>query len=250
MFFSLFRKREEKKRERGPRLRVDIHSHLIPGIDDGAQSMEESLKLLKELEILGYEKVITTPHIMSDCYKNNVGIILKGLQKLQDAAASKGISLQIDAAAEYYLDEHFFEEMQKEKIMSIAGKYVLFESSYVSKPIQMEEMIFAIGQAGYTPLLAHPERYRYIRDPQKEYGRFRELGVLFQVNLNSFGGHYGQHAKAMAHFLSEAGMIDFLGSDTHHLKHVNSLQNIFTLSEYHKIFEKNTIKNDSLIFQR
>jgi len=248
MFFSLFRKREEKKRERGPRLRVDIHSHLIPGIDDGSQSMEESLTLLRELELHGYEKVITTPHIMSDCYKNSAASIISGLEQLQAKAKSEGIALQIEAAAEYYLDDLFFDEMKKEQIMSIAGKYVLFESSYVSKPLQMEEMIFAIGQAGYIPLLAHPERYRYIRDPQKEYGRFRELGVLFQVNLNSFGGHYGQHAKAMAHFLSEAGMIDFLGSDTHHLKHVKSLQNIFTLPEYHKIFEKNTIKNDSLIF--
>ena len=248
MFFSLFRKKEKRTLSPGPRLRVDLHSHLIPGIDDGSQSMEESLKLLKGLEALGYEKVITTPHIMSDCYRNDANIILDGLEKLRNAAASEGISLQIDAAAEYYLDEHFFDEMQKEHIMSIGGKYVLFESSYVSKPLQMEEMIFAIGQAGYTPLLAHPERYRYIKDPQKEYRRFKDLGVLFQVNLNSFGGHYGQHAKAMANFLSEAGMIDFLGSDTHHLKHVNSLLDIYRLPEYHKIFEKNTIKNDTLIF--
>ncbi len=248
MFFSLFRKREKRTLPRGPKLKVDLHSHLIPGIDDGSQSMEESLKLLKGLEALGYEKVITTPHIMSDCYKNNASIILTGLDKLRKEAASEGVSLQIDAAAEYYLDEHFFDEMQKEHIMSIGGKYVLFESSYVSKPLQMEEMIFAIGQAGYTPLLAHPERYRYIKAPQKEYRRFKELGVLFQVNLNSFGGHYGQHAKAMANFLSEAGMIDFLGSDTHHLKHIKTLSGIFTMPEYHKIFEKNKIKNDTLIF--
>ncbi len=250
MFFSLFRKRDKRTLSRGPKLRVDLHSHLIPGIDDGSQSMEESLKLLKGLEVLGYEKVITTPHIMSDCYKNDAGIILDGLQKLREAAVSEGISLQIDAAAEYYLDEHFFDEMQKEKIMSIGERYVLFESSYVFKPLQMEEMIFAIGQAGYTPLLAHPERYRYIKDPQNEYRRFKDLGVLFQVNLNSFGGHYGQHAKMMANFLSEAGMIDFLGSDTHHLKHVKSLSDIYTLPEYHKIFEKNTIMNDSLIFEK
>ncbi len=249
MFFSLFRKRKKKILTRGPRLKVDLHSHLIPGIDDGSQSMEESLILLKELEALGYEKVITTPHIMSDCYKNNAHIILSGLEKLRKRAEIEGISLQIDAAAEYYLDDVFFDEMQKEQIMSIGDKYVLFESSYVSKPLQMEEMIFAIGQAGYIPLLAHPERYRYIKNPEKEYRRFKDLGVLFQVNLNSFGGYYGQQAKMMANFLSETGMIDFLGSDIHHLKHVKSLSDIYTLPEYHKIFEKNTIKNDSLIFE-
>ena len=247
MIFSFFRKKDIGKRSRGPKLLVDIHSHLIPGIDDGSQSMEESLILLKELETLGYEKVITTPHIMSDCYKNNASTILSGLESLREAAASEGLSLQIDAAAEYYLDEYFFDEMKKEQIMSIEEKYVLFESSYISKPLQIEEMIFAIGEAGYIPLMAHPERYRYIKNPQEEYARFKELGVQFQVNLNSFGGHYGKHAKAMAYFLSETGMIDFLGSDIHHLKHVKSLANIFMLPEYHKIFKRNTIKNDTLI---
>ena len=247
MIFSFFRKKKKEALSRGPQLRVDLHSHLIPGIDDGSQNMEESILLLQKLEALGYEKVITTPHIMSDCYKNSASTILPGLEALRKAAKEQDIKLYIEAAAEYYLDEHFFEEMQQEHIMSIEGKYVLFESSYVSKPLQMEEMIFAIGQAGYIPLLAHPERYRYIKDPKKEYTRLKDLGVLFQVNLNSFGGHYGQHAKAMAAFLSDAGMIDFLGSDMHHAKQADTLSHIFVSEAYHHIFQRNTIKNDTLI---
>jgi tyrosine-protein phosphatase YwqE len=244
--FSLFKKKQ-KPRTRGPQLKVDIHSHLIPGIDDGSQSMEESLTLLHGLEALGYEKVITTPHIMSDSYRNNAEIIISGLHNLRRAAKKEGISLQIDAGAEYYLDDAFYKELKKPHTMEIAGKYILFESSYFAKPMQMEEMIFAISAAGYTPLLAHPERYRYIKEPEKEYTRFKDLGVSFQVNLNSFGGHYGKQAKMLANYLNSSGMIDFLGSDTHHKKHVDSLNEIFYMEVYSDIFMHNTIKNNTLL---
>jgi tyrosine-protein phosphatase YwqE len=242
--FSFFHK---KKPKRGPLLSVDLHSHLIPGIDDGAQSMEESIALLHALEALGYQKLITTPHIMSDYYKNSAQTILPKLEMLRKEALREGITLQIEAAAEYYLDEGFFEQMQKSDVMAIKGKYILFETSYISKPLQMEEMIFAIGEAGYQPILAHPERYRYIKDPMKEYGRLRDLGVLFQVNLNSFGGHYGGQAKQLAELLNDQGMIDFLGSDTHHIKQVKSLESIFYTEVYKSIFKHNTIKNDLFV---
>jgi len=244
--FSLFKKKA-KPRSRGPRLKVDIHSHLIPGIDDGSQSMEESLTLLHGLETLGYEKVITTPHIMSDSYRNTAKGITAGLHKLRREARREGIKIDIDAGAEYYLDDAFYKELQKPDVMHIAGEYILFESSYFAKPMQMEEMIFAIGAAGYTPLLAHPERYRYIKDPDKEYKRLKDLGVLFQINLNSFGGHYGKSAKMLANYLNSAGMIDFLGSDTHHKKHVDSLGEIFYMDVYSDIFKRNSIKNNILL---
>lgn len=244
--FSFFKKKP-KPRTRGPQLKVDIHSHLIPGIDDGSQSMEESLMLLRGLEALGYEKVITTPHIMSDSYRNTAEIITSGLHNLRSAAKREGISLQIDAGAEYYLDDAFYKELKKPNTMDIVGEYILFESSYFAKPMQMEEMIFAIGAAGYTPLLAHPERYRYIKDPEKEFARFKDLGVRFQVNLNSFGGHYGKKAQTLANHLNMAGMIDFLGSDTHHKKHVDSLGEIFYMDVYSDIFKRNTIKNNTLL---
>ncbi|MCF6205589.1 MAG: capsular biosynthesis protein [Sulfurovum sp.] len=246
MFFSFLKKREKKTEER-LKLRVDIHSHLIPGIDDGSQSMEESLLLLKGLEEVGYEKVITTPHIMSDSYPNSAETIYSGLKNLRIEAQKAGILLQIEAGAEYYLDEFFYDEMKKEHILTIGGKYVLFESSYISKPLQVEEMIFAIGEAGYEPMMAHPERYRYIRNPQKEYRRFKDLGVHFQVNLNSFGGHYGKGAKELAEFLSRNGMIDFLGSDTHHQRQIKMLSQVFMSESYIEIGKYNTIRNNELL---
>ncbi len=244
MIFSLFKKREEKKR--GPILKVDIHSHLIPGIDDGSKSMKESLSLLKGMEDLGYTKVITTPHIMADAYRNTPEVIFKGLRSLHEAAVEAGLSLEIEAAAEYYLDDGFEELLKKDEILTVKGDYLLFETSYFAKPMQLEEMIFAITSSGYTPLMAHPERYRYIKDPSKEYERFKELGVLFQVNLNSFMGHYGKDAKQKADFLSREGMIDFLGSDVHHSKQVDTLTDVFLSKAYRDIFKHNIILNDTL----
>ncbi len=242
--FSFFKK--EKKQQGKSRLKVDLHSHLIPGIDDGSQSMEESLHLLRGMEALGYKKVITTPHIMMDAYGNTPKSITAGLNTLRKTAKKEGICLEIEAAAEYYLDDGFCDLLKKGDMLTLKGNYLLFETSYMAKPIQLEEMIFEILATGYTPLLAHPERYRYVKDPQKEYGRFKELGVYFQVNLNSFGGHYGKEAKKHAQFLSSHGMIDFLGSDVHHKKQVETLGNVFLLDAYSDIFKHNTILNDTV----
>ncbi len=244
MIFSLFGKKKEK--QKGPSLKIDLHSHLIPGIDDGSKSMEESLELLRGMEALGYKKVITTPHIMFDAYKNSPKIIKEGRLSLREAAKLEGIEIEIEVAAEYYLDEGFYDHLHSDDVMSIKGKYLLFETSYVSKPLQLEEMIFEIGAAGYTPLMAHPERYRYIKDPLKEYTRLKDLGVMFQVNLNSFGGHYGKSAQSLADFLSKEGMIDFLGSDVHHKKQVETLSGVFQSDAYSTVFKNNTIRNDDL----
>ncbi|WP_309498680.1 CpsB/CapC family capsule biosynthesis tyrosine phosphatase [Sulfurovum sp.] len=244
MIFPLFGRKKEKKSV--PRLSVDLHSHLIPGIDDGSQNMKESMELLRGMEALGYTKVITTPHIMLDAYKNTAKSIRHGLALLKQEALKENIGLEIEAAAEYYLDDGFYDLLKKGEMLTMKGGYLLFETSYVAKPMHLEEMIFEISAAGYTPLFAHPERYRYIKNPDKEFKRLKDLGVHFQVNLNSFGGHYGKGAKLHADFLSKEGLIDFLGSDVHHKKQVDTLAQVFQSDAYGSIFANNTIRNDEL----
>jgi tyrosine-protein phosphatase YwqE len=243
MFTSLFK---TKRSLSSSELLVDIHSHLIPGIDDGARDMEESLSLLSALESMGYKKVITTPHVMIDAYDNTSKSIKDELQNLSSKAKESGINIEIEAAAEYYLDEGFLTHLHAGNILSIADKYILFETSYLSKPLQFDEILFEIATAGYTPLLAHPERYRYITDMETEYQALKERGILFQVNINSFGGHYGKEAKIKADFLNKKGMIDFLGSDVHHMKQVETLADIQKKSLYQGIFKKNMILNNTL----
>ncbi len=243
--FSFFKKTKKPVKD-VPLLKVDLHSHLIPGIDDGSQSMEESLLLLQGMKDLGYDKIITTPHIMKDSYRNTPAIIRNGLAELREAAKAKGIDIAIEAAAEYYLDDGFLDHLEQGDMMTIEDKYILFETSYFAKPFQLEEMIFEISAAGYTPLMAHPERYRYIKDPMGEYSRFKELGVVFQVNLNSLGGHYGKNAKRLAEFLSRSGMISFLGSDVHGKKQIEFLSDMLKSEPYGDIYLNNTILNNTL----
>ena len=234
------------KKKETPLLDVDIHSHLIPGIDDGAKDMQESLHLLQGLVDIGYKKVITTPHIMLDSYRNKRLNIMQGLDELRNAAVNAKIDIILEAAAEYYLDDGFYTHLRTEEILTFGDNYLLFETSYVSKPLQFEEMVIAIKNAGYKPMIAHPERYRYICHYKKEYTRMKELGILFQVNINSFGGHYGKDAQKKAIFLSKEGMIDFLGSDIHHYKQIESLCDVKKSKEYQNLFKHNTILNGTL----
>ncbi|HHO65129.1 MAG TPA: capsular biosynthesis protein [Epsilonproteobacteria bacterium] len=241
--FSFFKSKKPIKDV--PSLKVDVHSHLIPGIDDGSRSMEESLSLLQGMKDLGYDKIITTPHIMKDSYCNTPEIIRNGLAELRAAARKKGIDIIIEAAAEYYLDDGFLDHLERGDMMTLEGKYILFETSYFAKPLQLEEMIFEISAAGYIPVMAHPERYRYIKDPEREYSRFLELGVLLQMNLNSLGGHYGKTAKRLAEFLSRSGMISFLGSDVHGKKQIEFLSDMLRSEAYGEIYTNNTILNNT-----
>jgi len=230
-----------------PKLLVDIHSHLIPGIDDGAKNMGESLAFLRVLESLGYKKLITTPHIMVDAYDNSTQSIQNGLRVLSNKAKEAGIKLEIEAAAEYYLDEGFLEHLHSGNILTISGEYILFETSYIAKPLQFDAIVSEIFSAGYKPLLAHPERYRYINHLETEYRALKDKGIFFQVNINSFGGHYGKEAKIKADFLNKNGMIDFLGSDTHHMKQLDTLAVIQKKRVYKSIFKNNIILNNVLL---
>ena len=241
--FSFFKSKKPIKDV--PSLKVDVHSHLIPGIDDGSRNMEESLSLLQGMKNLGYDKIITTPHIMKDSYCNTPVIIRSGLADLRYAAKEKGIDIVIEAAAEYYLDDGFLDHLERGDMMTLEGKYILFETSYFAKPLQLEEMIFEISAAGYIPVMAHPERYRYIKDPKREYARFKELGVHLQVNLNSLGGHYGKSAKKLAEYLSRSGMISFLGSDVHGKKQIEFLSEMLKSEAYAEIYTNNTILNNT-----
>ena len=229
------------------KLRVDIHSHLIPGIDDGAQTIEESLKLIAKMQHLGFDKLVMTPHVMVDAYPNTSQAIREGLEKLQDAVQSAEINIQLDAAAEYYLDEGFLPRLETGDILTIGENYLLFETSYMAAPMHLEELIYAIGAHGYTPLMAHPERYRYVKDPEREYARWRELGVVFQIDTTSLGGHYGKDAHAKARFLLQKGWIDFVGSDTHRMRHLEQLETV--LSDHAlwiNLMQNNNLKNAEL----
>lgn len=206
-------------------LHTDIHSHFIPGIDDGPQAMEDSLALLKSMEQAGFSRVITTPHISLDYFPDTEAGIESGLLQLKTAAREAGIQLELEAAAEYMIDESLLEKLHTgRKLFAIGGKYILIEMGFVQVSPMLQQVIFEIQAAGYVPVLAHPERYNYYQDiPVAALKTLKQSGCLFQLNTISLSGYYGKHVKILAEKLLKECLYDFAGSDIHHQRHVKAL---------------------------
>jgi tyrosine-protein phosphatase YwqE len=209
--FSLFKKKNAV--QKSP-LKVDMHSHLLAGLDDGVKSLEEAKEVIKDLAEMGFEKLITTPHIMNDTYRNDAKGIQNGLVELQQHLAKNSINIKLQAAAEYYLDEFLYARIiNKQPLLTFGEKYLLFETNFISEPLQMKEFIFQASSQGYRLVLAHPERYGYLTMDKAE--DLRNRGVFFQLNSLSIGGMYSKSVQKMALQLIDKGWVDFLGSDCH-----------------------------------
>jgi len=240
--FSIF-----KKKLLANPLKVDIHSHLIPTIDDGSKSIDNSIELILALKELGYKKLITTPHT-SDMFPNTTEIILKGYHRLTEELNQREIDITIEVASEYYADEHFEKLLDDGDILSFGDKnYLLFELSYFTPPHDFEDLVYEIKRKGYTPILAHPERYLYLHDSLNRYRDIKDMGLLFQLNINSISGFYNKGIQKVAEYLIYNSMVDFLGSDTHHMTHIKNLKKSFKHNLYKKIFKKNNILNNTLL---
>lgn len=228
-------------------IKTDIHSHLIPNIDDGAKNMETSIELIRELISMGYSKLITTPHI-SDMFPNTKESILENYNGLKDELLHRDINIDIEIAAEYYADEYFDALLEKKEILTFGKeKYLLFELSYFTPHKNLNDLIYEIQLNGFIPVLAHPERYIYLHDNYRKYKEIKEMGVLFQLNLNSLNTYYNVDIQAIAEKLIKDSLIDFIGSDTHHMTHIKSLKRSLKKSFYKKIFKHNKILNDTLL---
>lgn len=218
---------------------VDMHSHVLPGLDDGSESLEQSVAMVRELYKLGYRKLTMTPHVMGDFYKNSPEDIRTKLEELKQEIQKQQIPIDLACAAEYYLDEWFVQKLDdNQPLLTFGENYLLFETSFINEPIHFQDIVFKIKSNGYTPVLAHPERYAYL------YHRFNTLidwhssGLLFQVNLNSLVGYYGQEAKKVADKLLENNCVDFVGTDAHSEKHLMALQKLVHTKAYKILLQK------------
>lgn len=226
---------------------ADMHSHLIPGIDDGSRSMDETIAMLAKFESLGYKKVITTPHIMSDYYRNTPEIIQEGLEQVRSTAKQLNLSIEIDAAAEYYFDEALLDRLKrKERLLTFGDNCVLFEFSFHAEPNHVDQLIFEMLTQGYRPVLAHVERYTHLFGKAKRAIEWRKRGVLLQLNLNSLTGHYGPDVQKQARYFVDEGAIDFVGTDCHRMDHLLLLQNNLRNPYFQKLANL-ALRNRSLL---
>ena len=227
-------------------LKTDVHSHFIPGIDDGAKTIEDSLELIGAMEKMGYTKVITTPHIMSDYYRNTPEIILGGLDLVRNALAKSGNKMQIEAAAEYYIDFDFQEKIKEKKLLTFGDNYVLFEMPFIGEPQILNTVIFDMQMAGYKPVLAHVERYQFWHKDYEKIQSMKDKGVLLQLNINSLSGYYSPQVRKLAEKMIDENMFDVLGSDCHHSGHIELMQKAITMPYFHKIMNYPGLINQSL----
>lgn len=219
-------------------LLTDVHSHLLPQLDDGSKSLEESTQLIQQFIELGYTKVITTPHVMSDFYRNEPADILEKYNLLNAHLSNQQVKIQLEVAAEYYLDESLMARVNhNEKLLTFGSKYLLFETNFLTEPFQLKEFIFSVTTLGYKPVLAHPERYQYLVNDFKKVEDLKNRGVLFQVNIPSIIGAYSQPIKKLAIQIIEKGWVDFLGSDCHNQIQMDTLKEAFNNKYFKKALE-------------
>lgn len=221
---SLFFRSRRKNIAFGSIVKTDMHSHILPGIDDGAPDVESSLALIDGLIRSGYERLIATPHIMSDHYANTPETILAALKLLRAAMEERGYTIPVEAAAEYMMDDHFENIITNGDILTFRGNHVLVETFFQSLPPNFQELLFQLRINNYRIVLAHPERYHYIDESLDFLEELRDQGVLLQCNALSFTGYYGKREKMMAQKMLDAGLIDFIGTDLHHTRHLKMLE--------------------------
>jgi tyrosine-protein phosphatase YwqE len=216
-----------------------MHSHLIPGVDDGSPDFTESLSLIKGMLDLGYQKLITSPHVMQDMYPNTPATLEAGFNEVKKYWTG---DLPLQFAAEYFLDEHVMGLLDKEEpLLVVSGNRVLVELSFVSRPMGLKEMIFKLQMKGYEPILAHPERYSYFHREPAFYEDIRQTGCLFQCNILSFTGYYGEMIREAAEFLVAKDLVDLLGTDLHHQRHLASLRELRFTPALRKLMSGNLL---------
>lgn len=217
-----------KKHRPGPNLEIltcDMHSHLIPGIDDGVPDLETSLLLIRGLIDLGYKKLITTPHVNADSFRNTPAIIQEGREDVIREIGRQGLSVEFQAAAEYLIDDGFTDNVSGPAVfLTLKENLVLVEFSFAVPAINLRKILFDLQLKGYQPVLAHPERYLYFAGNKAWYDQLREIGCLFQLNLLSFSGHYGSEVRDLAQFLVKKRYVEYLGTDMHHPGHLELLR--------------------------
>lgn len=241
MIFNFFKKKPLLK-DLIPNKFVDIHSHILPGIDDGAKNINQSLNLIAEMKKLRFSKIIATPHTFTGVHNNSIDSIQKSYLKLKE---NLNTGIKLFYASEYMMDESFLTNIRNNKILCLKKNYVLVEMSYINSPLNLYEIIFEIIKNGYIPILAHPERYFFMHNNFKEYYKLKKAGCLFQANLLSVTAYYGKEVTKLLDKMLNKELIDFVGSDIHNINHIVEFYQKVKLNEIKaltKCIENNILK--------
>jgi protein-tyrosine phosphatase len=218
-----------------PPLTTDVHSHLLPGIDDGVKTLEESAAAIAKLQTLGFTKFITSPHV-HELYRNSTETILQKVSEVQAYLKAQNNSATISTIAEYNLDEWLLKKVEERvPLLTFHQNHLLFETNFFSEPLVLNDFIFKVTLQGYKPVLAHPERYAYLVNNRARIEDLLDRGVLFQLNTLSLSGAYGPTVEKLARFLIDQKYVHLIGSDCHSLQHAETLQLAMKTKYYTKV---------------
>lgn len=217
---------------------TDIHCHLVPGIDDGQKEPAPAAELVeRELE-WGVKRIFATPHVTQDTFENTPETIEPAFTRLKKAVEERGVDIELHHSAEYRIDNFFQRQLKAGNIKPYPGNYLLVENSFVQEAWNFDQLMFDLRLQGYKPVLAHPERYAYYFNNGNRYRQIRDSGILFQINLLSLAGFYNKEVKKVAESLVEKGLVDFIGTDMHHVRHAEAIENYLSSREYRRLATK------------
>lgn len=229
---------------------VDIHNHILPGIDDGAKTVEDSVQLLRGFKSFGINEFVCTPHIHSDLYPNtphtiqSTEALLKAeLLKHQDLAG-----IHLESAAEHLIDSDYEQRLDQNQFMPLRRFYVLVEVSFLQPSLNFDTAITKTQNLGYHPILAHPERYSFLHGGLSGYQRIKSKNIYLQLNLLSIAGHYGATIQKESFRLLKEGLADFVGSDVHNINHLESLKKAKLKGKNLQLFKK-AVENTKRMFE-
>ena len=228
---------------------IDIHSHILPGIDDGAKNVKDTQSLLEAMKALGFGQCITTPHTMKNVWNNTKETIISAETNVKTNLPKLSSELKIKAASEYFLDENLMQLIQDEKLLTVKDSYILVEMSYLSAPLELFDFLFELQLKGYQLILAHPERYVFYHETKEAFDKLKKAGCFFQLNLLATVGYYGKNVAETANYLLNHQMYDFVGSDIHHENHIQGFRNKIVIKnekELINVIEKNSFFNSEI----
>ncbi len=228
---------------------TDIHCHILPGVDHGSRSIEQSLDMLRAEQEMGISRVILTSHVTAVTFENTRETLMDAFLKLKDAVTDAGLEMDLYLSAEYRMDEYFDKEYAADHLIPMPGNHILLENSFQQELMNLNDLLFDMQVKGYKTILAHPERYTYYSRRRKRYEELHNAGARFQINILSFTGYFGEEARESALWFAKNGMIDYLGSDMHNVKHAHIIMDYLNSKEWKKLSRdiEQTVKNDLII---
>lgn len=224
--FNIFKKNKPKLSEMIPSGFVDIHSHILPGIDDGAKNIDESIYLIKKMKDLGFSKIIGTPHTYPGLYDNTSRSIKSSFDNLIKNISDNVI---ISHASEYLIESSLIQKAENKTLLCLKNNIILIEMSFISPPINLFDIIFQLKTNGYELILAHPERYRFLYDDLKKFHKLKNLGCKFQINLLSLVDFYGKEVTQISEKILKENLVDYVGSDVHNAQHISFFEKVIKI---------------------